>query len=250
MACAATRLSGAQVTSPCSSCQPTPAAGAAPSLQVICCVATTTLRWAGAGGLLGPVASQQVPHPVWAREGTGPGDPVCPRLRPGSLPALSPPVVWGIGDCAVIIKGLKQFSVSFDFREQMLSPLFPHNVCRWQGFALPAAEKSGARLGSARALGAAWNLPFLHARHRENHLKTIGKMPCQQPAGARAWALSGKDDTCGVLGAGWPSGNWASFLSPEVHAEPLVCCPAGPAGVAIPSLCLAKHVGPLRTMAW
>lgn len=83
----------------------------------------------------------------------------------------------------------------------MLSPLFQHNVCRWQGFALPAAEGSGARPGSARSLGAAQSLPLFHTEHRENLLKTTGKMPCQQPAGARAWALSGKDGACGVLGA-------------------------------------------------
>lgn len=123
---------------------PAAAAGAAPSLQMFCSVAITPLRCAGARGLVGTVALQQVPHPgrVWQGGDRPPGDRVHPRLRPGSLPALSPPVVWGIADCAVVIKGLKQFSVPFDFTEQMLSPLFQHNVCRWQGFALPAAQRS------------------------------------------------------------------------------------------------------------
>lgn len=123
---------------------PAAAAGAAPSLQMFCSVAITPLRCAGARGLVGTVALQQVPHPgrVWQGGDRPPRDRVHPRLRPGSLPALSPPVVWGIADCAVVIKGLKQFSVPFDFTEQMLSPLFQHNVCRWQGFALPAAQRS------------------------------------------------------------------------------------------------------------
>lgn len=231
---------------------PAAAAGAAPSLQVFCSVAITPLRSAGARRLVGAVALQQVPHPgrVW-QGGDGPlGDRVHPRLRPGPLPALSPPVVWGIGDCAVVVNGLKQFSVTFDFTEQMLSPLFQHNVRRWQGFALPAAQRSGARLGSPRSLSAAaWSLPLLHTGHRENHSKPTGKMPCQQPAAARAGALSGKDGTRGVLSAGCLSGNWASLLSP-VDAQPLVCCPACPVGVAISSLCPAMHIGLLCAVAW
>lgn len=38
-------------------------------------------------------------------------------LRLGFIPAPSPLAIWGIGDCAVIIKGLKPFSVSFDLTE-------------------------------------------------------------------------------------------------------------------------------------
>lgn len=96
--------------------------------------------------------------PPWqgvAGRGSAPGDRVHPSLRPGSLPALSPPVVWGIGDCAVVIKGLKQFSVSFDFTEQMLSPLFPTQCPPLAG--LCSASCRGEQ---------GWAVPDLLVQHR------------------------------------------------------------------------------------
>lgn len=68
----------------------------------------------------------------------------------------------------------------------MLSLLFPHNGSHWQGFPLPAAERSLALPGSARALGAALRLPFLSHQPQGTWKTTSWVIPhtllCTSPA--------------------------------------------------------------------
>lgn len=96
---------------------------AALSVQVFCCHSHNHPTSGPEQGICsGRWHLSKSPTPWRARKGAGTTEPVSiPQaargLQPGFVPAPSSLAIWGIGDCAVIIKGLKPFSVSFDFTE-------------------------------------------------------------------------------------------------------------------------------------
>lgn len=95
------------------------AAGSSPRFFAAVAITTRWLGWnrgAARRWLLG-----RFPTPRWAWEGAGTLGPVslpqaARSLCPSFVPAPSSLAIWGFGDCTVI-KGLKPFSVPFDFTE-------------------------------------------------------------------------------------------------------------------------------------
>lgn len=111
----------------------------------------------------------------------------------------------------------------------MLSPLFPHNGSRWQGFTLPAAERRAwPCLAVPEFSVQPRRSPFLHASHRAHGKPPPRSFPggaaalpalplpwsrAPQPAGARSRMLQGKDGarSCSRAGCTWSPARWAAI---------------------------------------